>query len=216
MSAAALTNTLAQPQGDPQIVFDYLNMINQLQEILKVAICSRCKIEVFYQVPSLPSLHRLRMLLTSLPAWCSIPCQKTSVIQPGTWPDSFFYVPVSSSFHFLHKRMKINQKRNANQKRSLMPCLGQSLFMVLDILHRCCCLCVFSLVSIDIFNSCFSYPFRGSLKTFVHTVHLLQKQTDLGSLPVADVLYRFVVTFLVVALLPQLWVCVSVLTDACL
>ncbi|OXB84892.1 UNVERIFIED_CONTAM: hypothetical protein H355_016014, partial [Colinus virginianus] len=46
------------------------------------------------------------------------------------------------------------------------------------------------LVSIDIFNSCFSYPFRGSLKTFVHTVHLLQKQTDLGTLPVADVLYR--------------------------
>ncbi|XP_038229209.1 probable E3 ubiquitin-protein ligase HECTD4 isoform X5 [Dermochelys coriacea] len=31
---------------------------------------------------------------------------------------------------------------------------------------------------------------RGSLKTFVHTVHLLQKQTDLGSLPVADILYR--------------------------
>ncbi|XP_041436316.1 probable E3 ubiquitin-protein ligase HECTD4 isoform X3 [Xenopus laevis] len=31
---------------------------------------------------------------------------------------------------------------------------------------------------------------RGSLKTFIHTVHLLQKQTDLGSLPVADVLYR--------------------------
>uniref|UniRef100_A0A803V3R6 HECT domain E3 ubiquitin protein ligase 4 n=1 Tax=Ficedula albicollis TaxID=59894 RepID=A0A803V3R6_FICAL len=31
---------------------------------------------------------------------------------------------------------------------------------------------------------------RGSLKTFVHTVHLLQKQTELGSLPVADVLYR--------------------------
>uniref|UniRef100_A0A4W2H0U3 HECT domain E3 ubiquitin protein ligase 4 n=1 Tax=Bos indicus x Bos taurus TaxID=30522 RepID=A0A4W2H0U3_BOBOX len=31
---------------------------------------------------------------------------------------------------------------------------------------------------------------RGSLKTFVHTVHLLQKQTDVGSLPVADVLYR--------------------------
>uniref|UniRef100_A0A669PAP4 HECT domain E3 ubiquitin protein ligase 4 n=1 Tax=Phasianus colchicus TaxID=9054 RepID=A0A669PAP4_PHACC len=31
---------------------------------------------------------------------------------------------------------------------------------------------------------------RGSLKTFVHTVHLLQKQTDLGTLPVADVLYR--------------------------
>ncbi|KAM6340042.1 LOW QUALITY PROTEIN: putative E3 ubiquitin-protein ligase HECTD4 [Alca torda] len=31
---------------------------------------------------------------------------------------------------------------------------------------------------------------RGSLKTFVHTVHLLQKQTDLGSLPVSDVLYR--------------------------
>ncbi|XP_045441577.1 probable E3 ubiquitin-protein ligase HECTD4 isoform X11 [Pipistrellus kuhlii] len=31
---------------------------------------------------------------------------------------------------------------------------------------------------------------RGSLKTFVHTVHLLQKQTDLGYLPVADVLYR--------------------------
>ncbi|XP_049722943.1 probable E3 ubiquitin-protein ligase HECTD4 isoform X3 [Elephas maximus indicus] len=31
---------------------------------------------------------------------------------------------------------------------------------------------------------------RGSLKTFVHTVHLLQKQSDLGSLPVADVLYR--------------------------
>ncbi|KAF4790542.1 putative E3 ubiquitin-protein ligase HECTD4 [Turdus rufiventris] len=30
----------------------------------------------------------------------------------------------------------------------------------------------------------------GSLKTFVHTVHLLQKQTELGSLPVADVLYR--------------------------
>uniref|UniRef100_A0A8C6YBB9 HECT domain E3 ubiquitin protein ligase 4 n=1 Tax=Naja naja TaxID=35670 RepID=A0A8C6YBB9_NAJNA len=30
----------------------------------------------------------------------------------------------------------------------------------------------------------------GSLKTFVHTVHLLQKQTDLGSLPVADVLHR--------------------------
>uniref|UniRef100_A0AAY5EB62 HECT domain-containing protein n=1 Tax=Electrophorus electricus TaxID=8005 RepID=A0AAY5EB62_ELEEL len=31
---------------------------------------------------------------------------------------------------------------------------------------------------------------RGSLKTFIHTVHLLQKQTDLGQLPVADVLYR--------------------------
>ncbi|KAM7332053.1 hypothetical protein ACRRTK_008761 [Alexandromys fortis] len=31
---------------------------------------------------------------------------------------------------------------------------------------------------------------RGSLKTFVHTVHLLQRQTELGSLPVADVLYR--------------------------
>ncbi|RVE68479.1 hypothetical protein OJAV_G00091690 [Oryzias javanicus] len=28
---------------------------------------------------------------------------------------------------------------------------------------------------------------RGSLKTFIHTVHLLQKQTDLGQLPVADV-----------------------------
>lgn len=53
-------------------------------------------------------------------------------------------------------------------------------------------LCVFSLASIDIFNSCFSCPFRGSLKTFVHTVHLLQKQTELGSLPVADVLYRLV------------------------
>lgn len=38
------------------------------------------------------------------------------------------------------------------------------------------------------------FIFRGSLKTFVHTVHLLQKQTDLGSLPVADVLYRWVVT----------------------
>lgn len=63
------------------------------------------------------------------------------------------------------------------------------------ILHRCCCLCAFSLASTDIFYSCFSYPFRGSLKTFVHTVHLLQKQTDLGSLPVADVLYRLVVTF---------------------
>jgi hypothetical protein len=37
-----------------------------------------------------------------------------------------------------------------------------------------------------------SLPFlsRGSLKTFVHTVHLLQRQTELGSLPVADVLYR--------------------------
>nr|XP_033812752.1 probable E3 ubiquitin-protein ligase HECTD4 isoform X2 [Geotrypetes seraphini] len=34
---------------------------------------------------------------------------------------------------------------------------------------------------------------RGSLKTFVHTVHLLQKQNDLGSLPVADVLYRLLV-----------------------
>ncbi|XP_061115937.1 probable E3 ubiquitin-protein ligase HECTD4 isoform X3 [Conger conger] len=31
---------------------------------------------------------------------------------------------------------------------------------------------------------------RGSLKTFIHTVHLLQRQTDLGQLPVADVLYR--------------------------
>uniref|UniRef100_A0A671K5X4 Probable E3 ubiquitin-protein ligase HECTD4 n=1 Tax=Sinocyclocheilus anshuiensis TaxID=1608454 RepID=A0A671K5X4_9TELE len=31
---------------------------------------------------------------------------------------------------------------------------------------------------------------RGSLKTFIHTVHLLQKQTDLGQLPVADVLQR--------------------------
>ncbi|MED6263237.1 hypothetical protein CHARACLAT_002450 [Characodon lateralis] len=31
---------------------------------------------------------------------------------------------------------------------------------------------------------------RGSLKTFIHTVHLLQKQTDLGHLPVSDVLYR--------------------------
>uniref|UniRef100_A0A8D2MD56 HECT domain E3 ubiquitin protein ligase 4 n=1 Tax=Zonotrichia albicollis TaxID=44394 RepID=A0A8D2MD56_ZONAL len=45
-------------------------------------------------------------------------------------------------------------------------------------------------IGLDIFNSCFSCPFRGSLKTFVHTVHLLQKQTELGSLPVADVLYR--------------------------
>ncbi|CAB1321868.1 unnamed protein product [Coregonus sp. 'balchen'] len=33
----------------------------------------------------------------------------------------------------------------------------------------------------------------GSLKTFIHTVHLLQKQTDLGQLPVADVLYRLLV-----------------------
>lgn len=32
---------------------------------------------------------------------------------------------------------------------------------------------------------------RGSLKTFIHTVHLLQKQTDLGQLPVSDVLYRW-------------------------
>lgn len=64
----------------------------------------------------------------------------------------------------------------------------------------CCCLCAFSLGSTDIFNSCFSYPFRGSLKTFVHTVHLLQKQTDLGSLPVADVLYRLVAACLIVAL----------------
>ncbi|TNN86402.1 E3 ubiquitin-protein ligase highwire [Liparis tanakae] len=31
---------------------------------------------------------------------------------------------------------------------------------------------------------------RGSLKTFIHTVHLLQKQSDLGQLPVSDVLYR--------------------------
>ncbi|TSW08319.1 putative E3 ubiquitin-protein ligase HECTD4 [Bagarius yarrelli] len=31
---------------------------------------------------------------------------------------------------------------------------------------------------------------RGSLKTFIHTVYLLQKQTDLKQLPVADVLYR--------------------------
>ncbi|KAG9331709.1 hypothetical protein JZ751_018364, partial [Albula glossodonta] len=31
---------------------------------------------------------------------------------------------------------------------------------------------------------------RGSLKTFIHTVHLLQRQTALGQLPVADVLYR--------------------------
>ncbi|XP_062874264.1 probable E3 ubiquitin-protein ligase HECTD4 isoform X2 [Trichomycterus rosablanca] len=31
---------------------------------------------------------------------------------------------------------------------------------------------------------------RGSLKTFIHTVHLLQNQTDLSQLPVADVLYR--------------------------
>ncbi|XP_058850690.1 probable E3 ubiquitin-protein ligase HECTD4 isoform X1 [Acipenser ruthenus] len=34
---------------------------------------------------------------------------------------------------------------------------------------------------------------RGSLKTLIHTVHLLQKQTDLGYLPVADVLYRLLV-----------------------
>ncbi|XP_028827058.1 probable E3 ubiquitin-protein ligase HECTD4 isoform X2 [Denticeps clupeoides] len=34
---------------------------------------------------------------------------------------------------------------------------------------------------------------RGSLKTFIHTVHLLQKQTDLGRLPVSDVLYRLLV-----------------------
>uniref|UniRef100_A0A6Q2ZID3 HECT domain-containing protein n=1 Tax=Esox lucius TaxID=8010 RepID=A0A6Q2ZID3_ESOLU len=34
---------------------------------------------------------------------------------------------------------------------------------------------------------------RGSLKTFIHTIHLLQKQTDLGQLPVADVLYRLLV-----------------------
>lgn len=85
-----------------------------------------------------------------------------------------------------------------------------------DILHGCCCLCALSLVSIGIFNSCFSCPFRGSLKTFVHTVHLLQKQTDLGSLPVADVLYRFVETFLIVALLHQLWKCVSAFRDKCL
>ncbi|KAJ7994262.1 hypothetical protein DPEC_G00264060 [Dallia pectoralis] len=34
---------------------------------------------------------------------------------------------------------------------------------------------------------------RGSLKTFIHTIHLLQKQSDLGQLPVADVLYRLLV-----------------------
>lgn len=61
MSAAALTNTLAQPQEDPQIVFEVLNMINQLQEILKVAVCNRCKIEVFYHVPRLPLLYMLFM-----------------------------------------------------------------------------------------------------------------------------------------------------------
>lgn len=61
MSAAALTNTLAQPQEDPQIVFEDLNMINQLREILKVAVCNRCKIEVSYDVPGLPLLYMLFM-----------------------------------------------------------------------------------------------------------------------------------------------------------
>lgn len=61
MSAAALTNTLAQPQEDPQIVLEVLNIINQLQEILKVAVCNTCKIEVFYHVSRLPLLYMLFM-----------------------------------------------------------------------------------------------------------------------------------------------------------
>lgn len=61
MSAAALTNTLAQPQEDLQIVFEDLNIINQLQGILKVAICNRCELEVSYHVSRLPLLYVLFM-----------------------------------------------------------------------------------------------------------------------------------------------------------
>lgn len=67
MSAAALTNPLAQPQEDPQIVFEGLNMIKQLQEILKVAVCNRCKIEVFYHVRRLPLLYAV---VTAQPGCC--------------------------------------------------------------------------------------------------------------------------------------------------
>lgn len=70
MSAAAFTNTLAQPQEDLQTVFEDLNMINQLQEILKVVVCNRCEIEVFYHVPRLPLLYMLFMtqpMVTDVP-----------------------------------------------------------------------------------------------------------------------------------------------------
>jgi len=119
-------------------------------------------------------------------------------IPPLCYPLFLFSLPPQKKENHPPKKCELERKLD---DISWMVCLYGTGYYIL---HRCCCLCVFSLVSIDIFNSCFSYPFRGSLKTFVHTVHLLQKQTDLGSLPVADVLYRFVVTFLIVAVLHQL------------
>lgn len=126
--------------------------------------------------------------------------QFTSIL-PLCYPLFFFSLPPQKNENHPEKKCKLGKK--LDDISWMFSPYGTGY----DILHRCCCLCAFSLVSIDIFNSCFSYPFRGSLKTFVHTVHLLQKQTDLGSLPVADVLYRFVATFQTVALLHQVWKC---------
>ena len=39
-----------------------------------------------------------------------------------------------------------------------------------------------------------SFIFRGHLKTFIHTVHLLQSLTDLPTLPVSDILIKLLET----------------------
>lgn len=129
---------------------------------------------------------------------CDLDWQLASILLPLCYPLFLFSLPLQKNENQPEKKCKL--VKNLDEISWLLSLYGTGYY----ILHRCCCLCAFSLVSIDIFNSCLSYPFRGSLKTFVHTVHLLQKQTDLGTLPVADVLYRFVVTLLIVALLPQL------------
>lgn len=160
--------------------------------------CLRSSVEMFYQVPGLllwpccwwPSLW----LLLSLPAWGFSLFQKNVVgFRPEVPQHSASLSPSLPPSPSSPKNEHPPGKRCQLEKK-LMTYLDCSLVVVLGVLHGCCC--VFSLASIDIFNSCFSCPFRGSLKTFVHTVHLLQKQTELGSLPVADVLYRFVVAFL--------------------
>lgn len=79
MSAAALTNALAQPQEDLQIVFGDLNTINQLQEILEVAVCNRGEVEVFYHVPRLPSPY---MSFMTQPMVACIPYSHSTLPSP--------------------------------------------------------------------------------------------------------------------------------------
>lgn len=206
MSAAALSHAVPQSQEDPHVISEVLS---QQQEILKVAaildVNLRCFITClygfywrccFHTVADLPTC----MVLRPLPKrQCDLGWQLASILLPFCYPLFLFSLPPQKNENQPEKKCKL--EKNLDGISLLLSLYGTGYY----ILRRCCCLCAFSLVSVDIFNSCFSYPFRGSLKTFVHTVHLLQKQTDLGTLPVADVLYRSVVTFLIVALLPRLW-----------